>query len=75
MVRGSCVSLGHWELLEGILIPCPVQGGVSAGVNIPMRLVCQKLLDLGNTWKKPKGEGRTLVLLKWSAEPPALWSC
>lgn len=48
---GSC-----WR---GILIPCPVQGSVSAGMNIPMRLVCQKLLDLGKTWgKKTKGEGR-----------------
>lgn len=46
---GSC-----WR---GILIPCPVQGSVSAGMNIPMRLVYQK------TWgklgkKKTKGEGR-----------------
>lgn len=49
---GSC-----WR---GILIPCPVQGSVSAGMNIPMRLVCQKLLDLGKTWEKKqrvKAEG------------------
>lgn len=43
---GSC-----WR---GILIPCPVQGSVSAGMNIPMRLVYQKLLDLGKTWEKKK---------------------